>query len=237
MWALDYRKPGDYSFEQGDFYDLLERFPEKCLFSSKEEAEEYGQIYSDVDRDLTTVYAVKYDEENEKADIVSGTKSELLALGFVAEDILLWEGEAQMHQANFYHRLHTKDEIVWLVFYNDYNDFTIESCRREDVDKKHNANDGYAHVREFLSQKAAEDYIKIRSDAVNGLIPVYKIKHDRERGTAEIVSGTIDELRAQGFNMKSYLLSKEDAEASKKTYELNMRLRIKKKMKKNETDC
>lgn len=238
MWALDYKKPGEYSFEQGDFYDLSERFPENCLFSSKEEAEEYGQIYSDVDRDLTTVYAVKYDEENGKADIVSGTKSELLALGFAVSNIYLWEDEAQMHQTYFYRRLHAKDTTVWLLFYNEYDDFAIKSCNREDVKATCEAADGYANVKKFATQKAAEDYILPRADAIKGLIPVYKLKHDREHGTAEIISGTIDELRAQGFGVTSFFLTQEEAEMHKRCYENNMRPRIKKKTEENnDTAC
>lgn len=221
MWALDYKAPDEYTCVQGDFSDLLDAYPEKHLFCSKEETEKYGRIYSDVDKDLRTIYAVRYDEEKKTAEVVSGKKSELIAMGFASDDLMLWEEEAQLHKERVKKQKHS-GAVRWRLDYRAPGDYSIESVEREFMWEKYRGG----HL--FYSQKEAEDYAGLLSDIDRDLVTIYKVIHNREHGTADIIGGTKSELIAMGYEAP-FCYTESAAQMSKKSFELNMRSRIRKK--------
>lgn len=228
MWALDYKGPNHYSFVQGGFDDLVQTFPEKCLFSSEEEADKYGRIYSEVDQDLRTVYAIACDEENRKAEIISGTKSELVAQGFDPDNILLWEEEAQLHKKSLERKMNPIRSVrmLWGLDYRGPGDYSIESGDRSVIREK------YPAKRRFDLQDEAEEYARLLSDVDRDLVTIYKVVHNREHGTSEIVSGTKSELIAMGHT-EPFCYTEEAAQRTKRGFEINMNLRNKQKKK----DC
>lgn len=106
MWALDYKGPDDYTFVEGELSELMKNYKMNHIFPSKEDAQSLANLQRNADLDISEVYHVVRDTQNQTAHIVKGKKSELLKQGYTS--YVLTEQEADLglksFQANMYYR-------------------------------------------------------------------------------------------------------------------------------------